>query len=130
MRDAQSMLDQLVAFCGESINESDVLEVFGFTGIEIIAGLGSAILRKETVEALETIYEQSESGKDLSKLLTDLIGHFRSVLVYQVDPAGASKELAEEILKRVENQSKQIDTDRLLAPVSYTHLTLPTTPYV
>ena len=119
MRDAQSMLDQLVAFCGESINESDVLEVFGFTGIEIIAGLGSAILRKQTVEALETIYEQSESGKDLSKLLTDLIGHFRSVLVYQVDPAGASKELAEEILKRVENQSKQIDTDRLLALIDH-----------
>ena len=119
MRDAQSMLDQLVAFCGESINESDVLEVFGFTGIEIIAGLGSAILRKETVDALETIYEQSESGKDLSKLLTDLIGHFRSVLVYQVDPGGASKELAEEILKRVENQSKQIDTDRLLALIDH-----------
>jgi len=50
MRDAQSMLDQLVAFCGESIHESDVLEVFGFTGIEIIAGLGSAILSKETVK--------------------------------------------------------------------------------
>ncbi|NRB44167.1 MAG: DNA polymerase III subunit gamma/tau, partial [Verrucomicrobiales bacterium] len=119
MRDAQSMLDQLVAFCGESIHESDVLEVFGFTGIEIIAGLGSSILSKETVPALETIYEQSESGKDLSKLLTDLISHFRSVLVYQVDPSGASKELAIEILKRVENQSKQIDTDRLLALIDH-----------
>ena len=119
MRDAQSMLDQLVAFCGESIHESDVLEVFGFTGIEIIAGLGSAILTKETVKGLETIYEQSESGKDLSKLLTDLISHFRSVLVYQVDPLGASKELATEILKRVENQSKQIDTDRLLALIDH-----------
>ena len=119
MRDAQSMLDQLVAFCGESIHESDVLEVFGFTGIEIIAGLGSAILSKETVKGLETIYEQSESGKDLSKLLTDLISHFRSVLVYQVDPSGASKELAAEILKRVENQSKQIDTDRLLALIDH-----------
>ena len=47
------MLDQLVAFCGESIHESDVLEVFGFTGIEIIAGLGSAILTKETVKVVQ-----------------------------------------------------------------------------
>ncbi len=31
LRDAESMLDQLVAFCGETIAESDVLDVFGFT---------------------------------------------------------------------------------------------------
>src|SRR5205814_65832 len=31
LRDAESMLDQLVAFCGEKIEESDVLNIFGFT---------------------------------------------------------------------------------------------------
>ena len=30
MRDAQSMLDQLVAFCGNKIEEGNVLEIFGF----------------------------------------------------------------------------------------------------
>ena len=63
MRDAQSMLDQLVAFCGETISESDVLEVFGFTGIETITNLGASIIQKNTVEALSSIYEQSEAGK-------------------------------------------------------------------
>ncbi|MEC7639347.1 MAG: DNA polymerase III subunit gamma/tau, partial [Verrucomicrobiota bacterium] len=76
MRDAQSMLDQLVAFCGETISESDVLEVFGFTGIETITNLGASIIQKNTVEALSSIYEQSEAGKELSQLLTDLISHF------------------------------------------------------
>ena len=119
MRDAQSMLDQLVAFCGETIAESDVLEVFGFTGIETITGLGSSIIQKDTVKALSTIYEQSEAGKELSQLLTDLISHFRSVLVFQVDPSGASKELTQEIISRVESQSQIIQTGKLIELIDH-----------
>jgi DNA polymerase-3 subunit gamma/tau len=119
MRDAQSMLDQLVAFCGEKIAESDVLEVFGFTALETIAGLGEALLNRQTVDALEKIYSQSESGKDLSKLLTDLIGHLRAVLVYQVDPEGAARDLPTEIVERVQSQAAMIDTERLLAVIDH-----------
>ncbi|MFP6873478.1 MAG: DNA polymerase III subunit gamma/tau [Verrucomicrobiales bacterium] len=119
MRDAQSMLDQLVAFCGEDIKEPDVLEIFGFTALETIAGLGEALLNRETVAALEKIYAQSESGKDLSKLLVDLIGHLRSVLVYQVDPDGAAKDLTPEILDRVKAQAANVDTERLLAVIDH-----------
>lgn len=119
MRDAQSMLDQLVAFCGEDIKEPDVLEIFGFTALETIAGLGEALLNRETVAALEKIYAQSESGKDLSKLLVDLIGHLRSVLVYQVDPDGAAKDLAPEILDRVKSQAANVDTERLLSVIDH-----------
>ena len=119
MRDAQSMLDQLVAFCGEAIGEADVLEVFGFTALETIAGLGEALLQGETVNALEKIYSQSESGKDLSKLLTDLIGHLRAVLVYQVDPDGAARDLTPDILQRVQSQAAMIDTERLLAVIDH-----------
>jgi len=119
MRDAQSMLDQLVAFCGDSIEESDVLEVFGFTGIETITGLGSSIINKDTAKALSTVYEQSEAGKELTQLLTDLISHFRSVLVFQVDPSGASKELTNEIISRVESQSQNIQTGKLLELIDH-----------
>ena len=47
MRDAQSMLDQLVAFCGGKIEESDVLNIFGFNSDEAIADLGGMILRRD-----------------------------------------------------------------------------------
>jgi DNA polymerase III subunit gamma/tau len=48
MRDAQSMLDQLVAFCGDHINEENVLDVFGFTSREKVAALTSALLARDT----------------------------------------------------------------------------------
>src|SRR5205814_6579417 len=39
LRDAESMLDQLVAFCGETIAEADALNGFGFTSEQTVADL-------------------------------------------------------------------------------------------
>ncbi|MDF1739541.1 MAG: DNA polymerase III subunit gamma/tau [Verrucomicrobiales bacterium] len=114
MRDAQSMLDQLVAFCGESIEESNVLEIFGFNSAESIAELGGLILRKDNAGALARVQEYAEGGKDLSKLLGDLIGHFRHVLVLKVDPNSTGTEVSSEVLKEVKAQAGLIDTSRLL----------------
>ncbi|MDA7920181.1 DNA polymerase III subunit gamma/tau [Verrucomicrobiales bacterium] len=114
MRDAQSMLDQLVAFCGESIEETNVLEIFGFNSAESIAELGGLILRKDNAGALARVQEYAEGGKDLSKLLGDLIGHFRHVLVMKVDPNSTGTEVSSEVLKEVKAQAEIIDTSRLL----------------
>ncbi len=115
MRDAQSMLDQLVAFCGTKITEADVLEIFGFTAHETVAGLAGAILSRDTVAALNMVYAQSEEGRDLTKLLEDLIGYMRTVLVYHVDAEAAVEELPKEIAAQVEAQAGQAGQDRLLA---------------
>ena len=39
MRDAQSILDQMISFCGKSIKESDVLDVYGLVGIDEVKGI-------------------------------------------------------------------------------------------
>src|ERR1700758_2688716 len=73
LRDAESMLDQLVAFCGEKISESDVLTVFGLTAQQTVADLCGALIAGDTSAALGIVHEQAEAGRDLSRLLTDLI---------------------------------------------------------
>ena len=114
MRDAQSMLDQLVAFCGETIDESNVLEIFGFNSAEAIASLAAVILDQKSGEALEKIYAHSEAGKDLAKLLGDLIGHFRNVLVLKVDPKAETGEMPTDILEIIRQQAAAVDVQRLL----------------
>ncbi len=114
MRDAQSMFDQLVAFCGESIDESNVLEIFGFNSAESISGLAGEILSQKNGEALEKIYGHSEAGKDLSKLLSDLIGHFRNILVLKVDPEAETGEMPTDILELIREQAASVDVQRLL----------------
>jgi DNA polymerase-3 subunit gamma/tau len=114
MRDAQSMLDQLVAFCGESIGESDVLDIFGFTQGETVAALARRILDRDTVGALRELHSQADSGKDLSRLLADIIQHYRTVLVHQVDPAAAEEDLSPEVAAMTREQAGMIEAERLL----------------
>ena len=114
MRDAQSMLDQLVAFCGSRIQESDVLEIFGFTAMETVATLAGCLLNSDTVGALRVVHEQSEGGKDLGRLLSDLIQHVRTLLVYQADTEAASEELSPEVSRMVAEQAALGRTDQLL----------------
>lgn len=114
MRDAQSMLDQLVAFCGEHITEPHVLDIFGFTSQETVGKLTSALLSKQTVAALNILHEQNEAGKDLTKLLSDLIANIRTLLVYRVDPENAIKDVADTVAVALKEQSGLTTTDRLL----------------
>jgi DNA polymerase-3 subunit gamma/tau len=117
MRDAQSMLDQLVAFCGGKIAEQDVLDIFGFTSGESVAQLARNILESDTVGALRAVYEQNEAGKDLGRFLSDLIQHFRTLLVQQADPEAASEDLSPELIQEIETQAQMANTEQLLRVV-------------
>ena len=114
LRDAESMLDQLVAFCGSSITEEDVLSVFGFTAQETVSTMCGAMLAGQTGQALEVLQGQAEKGKDLSRLMTDVIGHLRDLLVMKADPEGLRADVSEGMFAQLEEQSGALSTDRLL----------------
>src|SRR5262245_28247365 len=84
MRDAESALDQLISFCGDKIVESDVLSMFGLTARSQVVALAQAILDGQPAAALRELNELAKHGKDLARLLSDLLGHFRNLLIYQV----------------------------------------------
>ncbi len=86
LRDAESMLDQLVAFCGEKITAEDVLTVFGFTSQETVRALCEHVFAKDAGAALGIVAEQAAAGKDLSRLSGDVITHLRDLLVRSVQP--------------------------------------------
>ena len=114
MRDAESMLDQLVAFCGNTIGDEDVLNVFGFTAHQTVTTLCDHLLGGEASAALAVVHEQDEGGKDLSRLLADLIAHFRNLLVAKADPSGLADELSEEQVAGLTEQAGRVAMDRLL----------------
>jgi DNA polymerase III subunit gamma/tau len=114
MRDAQSMLDQLVAFCGSRIAEQDVLDVFGFTSHQSIGGLCGAILSGRSAEALDRVCQEAEQGRDLTRLLTDLIFHLRNLMVHQVDPEIAMRDMPPETAAMLSEQAGQISREKLL----------------
>jgi DNA polymerase-3 subunit gamma/tau len=114
MRDAESMLDQLVAFCGDSIDEPDVLRIFGFTSQQTVAQLCENLLAGDASAALHVVHNEAEAGRDLTRLLSDLIAHLRALLVAKADVDSLRDELSAETLATVQAQAERIDLTRLL----------------
>ena len=114
LRDAESMLDQLVAFCGERISEQDALNIFGFSAQETVTSLCGAILAGRCGDALGALQLQAENGKDLSRLMADVIAHFRDLLVMKADPDGLRADLSLELFAVIQEQAAGLSTDRLL----------------
>jgi DNA polymerase-3 subunit gamma/tau len=114
LRDAESMLDQLVAFCGEKISESDVLNVFGFTSEQTVVDLTGRILRGETADAIDLLHQQSESGKDMMRLMSDLIAYLRDLLVFKAKPDALKEDVDPDVQKSLAAHAELITTDRLL----------------
>ncbi len=114
LRDAESMLDQLVAFCGEKIAERDVLDVFGFTSEQTVVDLTGRILHAKTPEAIDLLHQQSESGKDMMRLMADLIAYLRDLLVLKAKPDALNEDVDPDGQKSLAAQAELISTDRLL----------------
>jgi len=84
MRDAESALDQLISFCGSKIEEPDVLSMFGLTAQGQVLSLSGAVLAGKIQTALQELHDLAQKGKDLGRLLGDLLNHFRNLLLFQV----------------------------------------------
>lgn len=96
MRDAQSMLDQLVSFCGNRIEEQDVNDIFGVTSRETVARALAYILDRQLPSLLHLVHEQAETGRDMGQLLSEIMGAVRELLIAKVAPEEASMSLPEQ----------------------------------
>src|SRR6266478_4887015 len=115
LRDAESTLDQLIAFCGNKIAEADVLSVFGLVAHDRIAALTDAILDGQTTKALQVLKDLDDAGKDLQRLAADLLDHFRNLLVVTLGAEGvASLQLPDTEMELLLAQAKRTDSDAVL----------------
>ncbi len=114
LRDAESTLDQLISFCGETIQESDVLSMFGLTAQGQLLELARAVLAGEVENALRQLNELATHGKDLGRLLSDLLNHFRNLLIFQVSRGDLKMlEISEAEATALAEQSKMATADGL-----------------
>jgi DNA polymerase-3 subunit gamma/tau len=114
MRDAESTLDQLISFCGDKINESDVLSMFGLAAQGQIIGLSKAVLAGEIQTALGLLHELAQNGKDFGRLLADLLSHFRNLLIFQVSRGDLNLlEASEAEIAALKEQATAADAESL-----------------
>jgi DNA polymerase-3 subunit gamma/tau len=95
MRDAQSILDQMISFCGGEISEPDVLDVYGLVSGEKIAELASALAAGDHQKIVAIVDECDANGRDLVRLLSDLQAYIRTALLDAIAKGGRSVLLGE-----------------------------------
>ena len=93
MRDAQSIFDQMISFCGAEIAEPDVLDVYGLVGAEKIAELAATLATGDHARLVAIVDECDAAGRDLVRLLTDLQELVRAALLDAIAKGGRSDAL-------------------------------------
>ena len=102
MRDAQSALDQVIAFAGKTVSVDDVSTVLGLVGRDLLMDVLDAVVAEDGPRAFALTERAVESGTDLRLVCRELSQVVRDMMVMSVDPSRVGDaELAPEERERL-----------------------------
>ena len=115
MRDAQSALDQVIAFAGQTITVDDVSTVLGLVGRDLLFDLLDAVVEEDGPRAFALADRAVEAGHDLKLVCRELARVVRDVMILSVDPARAGDgELADGERERLAALGKRFSREDLM----------------
>lgn len=116
MRDAQSMLDQLVSFSEGEINAESVSDVFGYISSKEIMKIATCILENKSSEATESLDLLYNQGKSLTVMLNDIISHFHTLLIYKSnkDNQKIKDDISDEHLEAINKQIEKLSSEKII----------------
>ncbi len=84
MRDSLSLLDQVISFAGDSIDEEQVTQILGVANRKHLFELGEAVLKRDAQAALGVLAEVHQYGYDLGQFGAEFVEHLRDMTVVSV----------------------------------------------
>jgi DNA polymerase-3 subunit gamma/tau len=113
LRDALSLLDQVVALAGGRIEGALVAEVLGLTDRSVLWAISAAILAGEAAGALSAFDGAVSKGADLTRLARDFLEHLRNLVVASLGANPEILPLSDAERKEAAAQTKGRRTDEL-----------------
>ncbi len=120
MRDAISLMDQLLSYGGDVITEQQVQAIRGTISGQAISQMVDYLAGGDAASGLGLINQMAEEGIDLRQLALQLVAYLRTVLVSRVGGQQARSilvDLSETQLAAVQSQARQVDAVALTAAV-------------
>ncbi len=116
MRDAQTLLDQLLGFSDGPLTAETVHALLGTAGDERVAGLAAAILARDAKAAVEQVAAAADRGLQLGELLDQLIDYWRGLMLVLV-AGDAARDLAgtPSLHEAIRKQAADTNLDTVLA---------------
>lgn len=119
VRDAQRILDQAVAFSGESIDDADLKEILGTISREVFSQFAKAIMEGNSSLVFPLIERVIQNGYDLRFFFKELIQYFRNLLL--VKSVQNPQELLfwdEEDIKNLKKEAEGASSENMLRYLS------------
>ena len=115
MRDALSLADQCLSFCGDHVTAADVYAVLGSMDGEFLFSMADALLSSDSAKALTLLDQVIREGRDLRVFIHDLAMHMRALLLAKL--CGHCSDIldcTEDAMKRYMAQAEKGGEVRLL----------------
>ena len=112
MRDALSILDQVLAYSGNKLDTQDILDIFALESKEEKIELLNSIINKDVSDVLSRINRYISLGTDIKRLTDDLLIILKDILIYQSSRNVSCLESLNE--QEVKSFFKSLDIDETL----------------
>ena len=117
MRDAESLLSQIMSLEDKNITSKEVEEILGTTNRQPIEQMVDYLLQGKTSSALKLISQLTKDGYDLEIFSKSLLNYFRQLMLIAVNPETAksfSFELTSEQIKKMETLAQKFSVPEIL----------------
>ena len=94
MRDAESLLDQVLSFTTGRLSATEVREAVGLADDAVIAALVDAYVAADVPAALDRVAEMADAGRDMAQVASQAEGEARRRLLASASDPGAARRLA------------------------------------
>ena len=89
MRDSLSVLDQVLAFCGEKVRDEDVVTLLGVVDRRLLVEASQAVFARDSRAVLDIVTRVDSFGYQMRQFCQELIDHFRSMTILRAVGAAA-----------------------------------------
>ncbi|HPO17055.1 MAG TPA: DNA polymerase III subunit gamma/tau [Candidatus Hydrogenedentes bacterium] len=114
VRDAESILDQLISYCDKEITFQDVFDVLGLVDWKVMHTLCDAILNKDIGRLLALVEDVVSSGKDLSQFVQEILRYYRNLLVIKTAQGADLLHLPEEEQNEAQQRAQRYTLTNLI----------------
>jgi len=112
MRDALSLMDQVLAYSSTDITAEDVLSIFGIVHNDVYHAILKGIKAKDATAILKKVHGVLEEGNDIQEFINGLLDYIRNILLTKIGME--VNEVSGEYLKLIIELSKQFSENEML----------------
>ncbi len=81
LRDAESLLEQIISYCGDYIHERDVINIIGIIEKDVIYRIVESIFKNDMKKGFEVLEAIIDEGYDISQIYNGIVSFFRNLML-------------------------------------------------